>query len=100
MKEKILEGASKLFFRYGVRSVTMDDVASHLAISKKTIYQFFKNKDDLVTSISKAHMEEEKDDYLQIEDSSGDALEEIMQRVFYEDEKLSEWRPRTMGIVY
>ena len=79
VKEKILEGASKLFFKYGVRSVTMDDVASNLSISKKTIYQFFKNKDDLVTSISKEHMAEEKDDYLQIEDCSTNALEEIME---------------------
>ena len=38
VKEKILEGAGKLFMKYGVRSVTMDDVASALAISKKTIY--------------------------------------------------------------
>ena len=79
VKEKILEGASKLFFKYGVRSVTMDDVASYLAISKKTIYQFFKNKDDLITSISMAHMAEEKDEYLQIENVAGDALEEMVQ---------------------
>lgn len=77
MKEKILEGASKLFMKYGVRSVTMDDVASALAISKKTIYQFYKNKDELVTSISKSHMEEEKYDYSLIEENSVDAIDEI-----------------------
>lgn len=77
MKEKILEGASRLFMKYGVRSVTMDDVASALAISKKTIYQFYKNKDELVTSISKSHMSEEKDDYSQIEENSVDAIDEI-----------------------
>lgn len=79
VKEKILEGASKLFLRYGVRSVTMDDVASNLAISKKTIYQFFKNKDELVTSISRSHMEIEKDDYSAIENKSVDAIDEITQ---------------------
>ena len=79
MKEKILEGASKLFMKYGVRSVTMDDVASALAISKKTIYQFYKNKDELVTSISRSHMSEEKDDYSLIEENSVDAIDEIYQ---------------------
>ena len=57
----------------------MDDVASDLSISKKTIYQFFKNKDELVTSISKDHMAEEKDDYLEIESHSENALDEILQ---------------------
>ncbi|MGB3466712.1 MAG: TetR/AcrR family transcriptional regulator, partial [Cyclobacteriaceae bacterium] len=77
--EKILDGASKLFLRYGVRSVTMDEVASALAISKKTIYQFFKNKDELVTSISRGHMALEKHDYSTIEENSVDAIDEITQ---------------------
>lgn len=65
--------------KYGVRSVTMDDVASALAISKKTIYQFYKNKDELVTSISRNHMDEEKHDYSTIEENSVDAIDEIYQ---------------------
>lgn len=66
-----------MFMRYGFRSVTMDDIASNLAISKKTIYQFFKNKDDLVTTISSAHMEMEKNDYSKIESESINAIDEI-----------------------
>ncbi|NVJ85276.1 MAG: TetR/AcrR family transcriptional regulator [Algoriphagus sp.] len=48
MREKILEAAIEQFSRYGVRSVTMDDIARHLGISKKTLYQEFADKKELV----------------------------------------------------
>ncbi len=48
MKETILTKAGETFLKYGFKSVTMDDIADKLAISKKTIYKFFKNKEDLV----------------------------------------------------
>jgi len=48
MREKILIGASDLFLNYGFKSVTMDDIANTLGISKKTIYIHFDNKIKLV----------------------------------------------------
>ncbi|MFB9055963.1 TetR/AcrR family transcriptional regulator [Mariniflexile ostreae] len=48
MREKILIGATDLFLSYGFKSVTMDDIANTLAVSKKTIYQHFENKTRLV----------------------------------------------------
>lgn len=48
-QHSILEGAIKLFKQYGLRSVSMDDVAGSLGMSKKTLYQFVENKDDLIT---------------------------------------------------
>ena len=48
MKDKILFGASDLFLNYGFKSVTMDDIANKLGISKKTIYLHFDNKTKLV----------------------------------------------------
>ena len=48
MKNKILHKAIDLFLTYGVKSVTMDDIAKELAISKKTIYTFFATKTKLV----------------------------------------------------
>lgn len=50
-KEELLENISELFLKYGLRSTSMDDICSHLKISKKTLYQFFSNKDDLVEQI-------------------------------------------------
>ncbi len=48
MREKILLGATDLFLSYGFKSVTMDDIANSLGMSKKTIYQHFDNKTKLV----------------------------------------------------
>ena len=47
-KERILLEAKQLFMHYGLRNVSMDDMARHLAMSKKTLYQYFTDKDDLV----------------------------------------------------
>ena len=41
IKERIIHKSNEMFFRYGVKSVTMDDIAQELGISKKTIYQHF-----------------------------------------------------------
>ena len=49
MKDKIIDVAIEQFTRYGVRAVTMDDIARSLGISKKTIYQDFKDKKELVS---------------------------------------------------
>ena len=48
MKQTILQKAGEVFLKYGFKSITMDDIANELAISKKTIYKFFKNKQELV----------------------------------------------------
>lgn len=50
-KERILEAAHRLMNAYGVRSVTMDDLASHLGVSKKTIYKLFRDKDAIVEAV-------------------------------------------------
>lgn len=52
--QRIVEEATKVFWKYGVKSVTMDDVARHLAISKKTLYQYVADKGDLVLKVLNA----------------------------------------------
>ena len=52
MKEKIIEKATELFINLGFKSVTMDDIASEMAISKKTIYAHFNNKTELVHEVT------------------------------------------------
>ena len=49
MRDKIIDVAIEQFTRFGVRAVTMDDIARSLGISKKTIYQDFKDKKELVS---------------------------------------------------
>ena len=50
--ERILVQSEILFMQYGIRSVTMDDLSRALSISKKTIYQHFKDKDEIVLKVS------------------------------------------------
>lgn len=45
--------------RYGIRSITMDEIARHLAISKKTLYQYFADKDEIVYEVARMHVQEE-----------------------------------------
>lgn len=54
---KILEKATELFFSLGIKSVSMDDLARHLGISKKTLYQSIENKEDLISKALFAHIE-------------------------------------------
>ena len=48
MKEKIIERATGLFLKLGFKSITMDDIAGDMCISKKTIYKYFCNKEVLI----------------------------------------------------
>ena len=52
MKEKIIVKSNELFLNFGFKSVTMDEIASALGVSKKTIYKCFNNKTALVTSVT------------------------------------------------
>lgn len=52
MKEKILEKATDMFLNFGFKSVTMDDIANEMGISKKTIYAHYENKTQLVEDSS------------------------------------------------
>lgn len=59
-ESRILDQAKELIFQRGVRSVTMDDIARELGISKKTIYQFYKNKAEIVYEVAMAHFRAEE----------------------------------------
>lgn len=48
MKDKIIKKATDMFLKLGFKSVTMDDIACEMCISKKTIYKYFSNKESLI----------------------------------------------------
>ena len=52
MKDKIIEKSNELFLNLGFKSVTMDEIANSLGISKKTLYKYFNNKTQLVKSVT------------------------------------------------
>jgi TetR/AcrR family transcriptional regulator, cholesterol catabolism regulator len=78
IKDRILQGVRELFWKFGVKSVTMDDIARHLGISKKTIYLYFENKDVLVNEIARNQMEEEERQIQKLAQSSVDPIDEIL----------------------
>ncbi len=77
-KSKILKGASELFVRYGIRSVSMDNIANHLGVSKKTIYQYFKDKDEMVFSVTEAYVLRDREELEAVAKSSKNAVEELV----------------------
>lgn len=76
-KNRIIKEAGELFTRNGVRSISMDDIARQLSISKKTIYLYFKDKEQLVKLALQAYLELEKAEYDEIAASSHNAVEEL-----------------------
>lgn len=57
-KERILLRAHDLYNKYGIRSVSMDDIAAQLGMSKKTLYHYYTDKDELVQAVFVAMMDE------------------------------------------
>ncbi len=77
MRERIHQKAEELFHRYGIRSITMDEIASQLGISKKTIYQSFNDKDELVSVVFGKYMAKSKEWCLSGKENAKDAIHEI-----------------------
>ena len=78
-QEKILLGSVELFMKFGIRSVSMDDIARELGISKKTLYQYFANKADLIGKILELQ-EKESDRCLENNPNSElNAIDELLE---------------------
>jgi AcrR family transcriptional regulator len=77
IKQRIREKATELFLRYGIRSISMDDIATQLGMSKKTIYQSFSDKDELVDDVVDAEIRNMQEECLLTQGQSTNAVEEI-----------------------
>ncbi len=62
LKEELVAAISGLFLTYGLRSTSMDDISAHLKISKKTLYQIFENKDDVVEQVVFYRLEKRREE--------------------------------------
>jgi AcrR family transcriptional regulator len=76
-QNKIVELTEEKFFRDGFYKTTMDEVASELKMSKKTIYKFFPSKEDLITAIAKHFMEGMKSKIVPALNSDKNAIEKL-----------------------
>lgn len=77
-KEKILIKSEDLFLKYGLRSVSMDDISNKLGMSKKTLYNYFDNKRDLVNNVILNFITREKEFTNDILDKSLDSIDEVL----------------------
>ncbi len=91
--ERIIQGGEDLFLTAGIKSVTMDDIAKHLGISKKTIYHFFKDKNELVVALTKKKLQEDEDQMCAIMSTSGDVIEEMINMMKCSEEIFSKINP-------
>lgn len=77
VKERILVKSDELFNRYGIRSVSMDDIAAQLGMSKKTLYQYYTDKDELVSAVFTGAMEQNRDACVMDKQSAENAIHEV-----------------------
>jgi AcrR family transcriptional regulator len=96
MRQRIIEGAIKIFIQQGIKATTMDDIAKQLGVSKRTIYEHFRDKRELLAMmIEYAHIQAKKED-TEILDSAKNVLEGFLKLL---RKKRSEMNVKMMKIV-
>ena len=74
---EVLDRVKGMYLKFGIKSVTMDDVARELMISKKTLYQYVKDKNELVTKVIDRLIEEDSRQYCEIIQEDRNAIEQL-----------------------
>ncbi|MGQ9621641.1 MAG: TetR/AcrR family transcriptional regulator [Bacteroidales bacterium] len=80
-RSKIIEGAAGLFRKYGIKAVTMDIIAAHLGISKRTIYEIFADKNELLAGVLEVMARKQKDLVLKVLNESENAISAIFRLI-------------------
>lgn len=91
--KQLVEKVSELYMRYGIRSVTMDDVARHLGISKKTLYAHVKDKKELVKLSVQYHLQEHIEAEKELIRQNLNALDELLEVYRFVGEILKKANP-------
>src|SRR5712664_4713432 len=71
MQERILDTAGRLFYGQGIRAVGVDTIAAEIGISKRTLYNYFPSKDELIVAYLSRH-------FIQVKPSDRSLLEQIL----------------------
>ena len=77
-QDKILKTSLELFHKFGIKRVTMDDIAKELGMSKKTIYHHFIEKDDLVNTLCDTEMIKHEQIFDELFNESKNPIHEMM----------------------
>lgn len=94
IKSYIVQESDKLFCQFGFKSVTMDDLARQLGISKKTIYQHFADKDELVSILIEAKLDHQQCTMRHCAATAKNAIEEIFLSMLHIHETLGTLNPK------
>lgn len=78
IKQKIQLTAFNLFLKYGIKSISMDDICQKLSISKRTLYSFVSNKEELIKKLVLEHLSQEKIAIEKIILQSENAIDEMI----------------------
>lgn len=89
----IITQSAELFLRYGVKSITMDELSRHLAISKKTLYQFFTDKTDLINKTIRHIIEHKSCEISNICKLNLNAIEELFRVYQHANEMIRNHNP-------
>ncbi|RBL93872.1 TetR/AcrR family transcriptional regulator [Chitinophaga flava] len=92
-QERIMDTAFSLFRQYGTRSITMDDIAERMGISKKTLYAHFMDKDDLVFQAITRFINIVGQECLTDREKSADAIQELFLVMEMLDRRLRNMNP-------
>lgn len=95
-EDELLTSCTELFMKYGIKSLTMDDIASHLGVSKKTIYLYVSDKKDLVSKSLSLHISKEECMLSDLIIEKGNAIDELLQINQKISEKLQTIQPSVM----
>lgn len=90
---KIVLKTKELFLRFGFKSVTMNDISRHLGISKKTLYQYVENKDELISKVVRSYIFEETQDLQFIQENAKNAIDEMVQLSLHWNRMLQKTHP-------
>ena len=90
---RIKQKAHDLFMQYGLRSVSMDDIANGMGISKKTIYHFYADKDELVDAVLESEFKKNESICEFDKSNSKNAIHEIFMAMDMMKEMFSSMNP-------
>lgn len=90
---RIVAGAAELFRIYGIRAVTMDTIAAHLGMSKRTIYERFRDKDELLYAVMNDMIRKQKEKVEQVLNSSSNVMEAIFTMIRVGREHMASMNP-------
>ncbi|MDB5205209.1 MAG: TetR/AcrR family transcriptional regulator [Flavisolibacter sp.] len=95
-KERILVRAHELFNKYGIRSVSMDDIAAALSMSKKTLYQYFVDKEEMVSACFSGVLDQHRHQCLSDQKKADNPIHEVFLAFDMTQEVFAEMNPSVL----